>query len=199
MNYILTCPFWITVYEWQTLIAGVLAVIAALLTIRATNEAASLEISAAQEQTAASLKQTEVTLDLDRRRTAREGYAFHAMLSASMASILEDATKSRELFAKEPHGGVDSRSTYPARQKVKKMAFEELRNACIRFGGELTAPLLRLEKEIDFFAAQWIPLGSAGDNIINQCISKNTFRRHSAGMVSGRRNVFYLGSFADCA
>jgi hypothetical protein len=44
------------------------------------------------------------------------------------------------------------------------MAFEELRSACIRFGGQLTAHLLRLEKEIDFFAAQWIPVPTAGDH-----------------------------------
>jgi hypothetical protein len=48
-------------YNWQTLIAGVLAVLAAWRTIRATVESAALEVKASQEQTAVAQKQTETT------------------------------------------------------------------------------------------------------------------------------------------
>jgi hypothetical protein len=53
-------------YNWQTLIAGVLAVLAAWRTIRATVESANREVDAAQ-------RQIETTIRLERLRAAREG------------------------------------------------------------------------------------------------------------------------------
>ena len=42
------CQF---VYQWQTLIAGVFALIAACFTVWATNKAANRQVKAAQDQT----------------------------------------------------------------------------------------------------------------------------------------------------
>src|SRR5208337_4273249 len=70
-------------YDWQTLIAGVLAGVLALLvawrTIRATIRSANREIAASRAQTAIAQKQIETTLRLEPLRAAREGFAFHAM------------------------------------------------------------------------------------------------------------------------
>ena len=54
-------------YDWQTLIAGVLAVLAAWRTIRATTELANREVKASQDQTAVAQKQIETTLQLERQ------------------------------------------------------------------------------------------------------------------------------------
>jgi hypothetical protein len=70
------------IYDWQTLIAGLLAVAAGVGTIVATIKSANREIAAAQEQTKAAQRQTAVTRELERRRIAREGYAFHTMLAS---------------------------------------------------------------------------------------------------------------------
>jgi hypothetical protein len=70
-------------YNWQTLIAGLLAVGAAWRTIRATTESADREVKASQEQTAVARKQIETTVQLEGRRDAGEALAFHAMLAAA--------------------------------------------------------------------------------------------------------------------
>jgi hypothetical protein len=48
-------------YDWQTLIAGVLAVLAAWRTIRATTQSADREVKASKEQTAVAQKQIEAS------------------------------------------------------------------------------------------------------------------------------------------
>jgi hypothetical protein len=58
--------------HWQTLIAGVLAVLAAWRTIRATVESANREVKASQEQTAVAQKQIETAVRLERERVASE-------------------------------------------------------------------------------------------------------------------------------
>ena len=48
-----------------------------------------------------------------------------------------------------------SQEAFAVRQSITKGAFPELRAACIRLGGPLTADFLDLEREIDSFAGQW--------------------------------------------
>lgn len=68
----------------------------------------------------------------------------------------------------------------------KQAAFAELRAAFLRFCGARTAQFLRLDKEIENFAAQWItpPMGPIGVNaeqlgrIEEQAIE---LRDHAAG------------------
>jgi hypothetical protein len=146
-------PLWQFIDHWQTLLAGLLALVAGLGAVVATIKSANREITAAQAQ-------TKVTLEIERRRLAREGYAFHAMLEAAMSSVIEDATEARKMFAGPPPTG-SSTTAYDVRQRVKRVGFAELRGAFLRFGGTLTAPFLHLDKEIDHFAAQWINVPSA--------------------------------------
>jgi hypothetical protein len=141
-------------YDWQTLIAGALAVLAALRTIRATVRSADREIKASQEQTAVAQKQIETTIRLERRRAASEGYAFHAMLEAAMGRVLAEATEAESIFASANQQSVSSTTAYEARQSLTKSAFDELRSACVEHGGNLTAKFLDLEGEIDKFK-QW--------------------------------------------
>jgi hypothetical protein len=154
---------WKGLYDWQTLITGILALIAAFGTIWATIVAANREIAAAQEQTRVAQEQIAVTLRVERQRIARESYAFFAMLEAAMGAVVEDIEAAGEIFAAETQRIGESTRAYEARQRVKKTAFAELRSACLRFGGQLTTPFLCLDKAIDDFAAEWITVPSAGE------------------------------------
>lgn len=169
-------PLWQFVDYWQTLIAalvaGGLALLAGGLTVcgtlraakrqvKAVNDAADRQITAAQEQTAAAQHQTEVMRDIERRRIAREGYAFYAMLEAAMEAVIEDVNAAREL-AKRPRSvsASDRRvspEAYEERQRVKRAGFAELRGAFLLFGGTFTKLFLQLDKEIEDFAAQCGP------------------------------------------
>ena len=181
-------PFWQLVDHWQTLLTGVFALAAGGLTIWATIKSANRQIAAAQGQTKAAQHQTAVTRELERRRIAREGYAFHAMLEAAMGAVIEDVQAARRL-------GQGAAQAYATRQRVKRAGFNELRNAFLRFGGPRTYQFLQLDKEIENFAGQFmtgvnptsgsqtfigIPDGIAEqlDRIEQQA---NQLRQHAAG------------------
>jgi hypothetical protein len=87
---------WLDLFDhWQTLAAGLLAVVAALGTIFVTISSANREVAASQAQTAVAQTQIETTLRLDKRRAAREGFAFHAMLAATMTRVLDESKPKR--------------------------------------------------------------------------------------------------------
>jgi hypothetical protein len=132
---------WLDLFDhWQTLIAGLLAVLAAWRTIRATTKSADREVAASQAQTAVAQKQIATTLRLDRQRVAREVYAFHATIWAAMEHVRLEASEAESIF--------------PARRGFSKRAFPELRAACVRCGGLITRDLLELERDLDIFASQ---------------------------------------------
>jgi hypothetical protein len=90
-------------YDWQTVIAGVLALLAAFGTIVATMIIARRQIAASREeadrvidatraQTSVTAAQTETTVRLQRMRDAGEARAFRAMLEAAMTRVLAEAT-----------------------------------------------------------------------------------------------------------
>jgi hypothetical protein len=150
-------------YDWQTLIAGILAVFAAVGTIWTTISSANREIAASQAQTAVAQKQIETTVDLERMRDASEALAFHVMLEAAMRRVLDEADWAKGAY---PHivgqaqgASIDAQGAsvdaFTVRQCITKGAFAELRAACVRQGGPLTGEFLYLEGEIDNFAAQW--------------------------------------------
>jgi hypothetical protein len=167
-------PFWQFIDHWQTLIAGALALFAGVVTvwgtlraanrqvkaandaadreIKATTDATNRQITAAHEQTAAAQHQTAVTRELERRRIAREGYAFHVMPEAAMSAVIGDVDVARKLPV--PRSEAPMREAYVIRQRVKRAGFIELRHAFLRFGGTRTAEFLQLDKEIEDFAAQ---------------------------------------------
>jgi hypothetical protein len=143
-------------YDWQTLIAGVLAVGAAAVTIWATIWSASREVAASQAQTAVAWKQIETTFNLEQMRNASETLAFHGMLAAAMARVLAEAAWARKTYpdvlTRKEGRSVDA---FVVRQFIiTKGAFAELRAACVRRGGDLTVDFLDLEREIDSFASQ---------------------------------------------
>jgi hypothetical protein len=155
-------------YDWQTLIAGVLAggfaVLAAIGTIwvtrstarrqiEAAREQADRMVRAAREQTAVAQQQIATTLRLDRRRAASEGYAFHAMFNAAMSRVLTEAAEANDIF--KVAGSTVSREAYDARTHFTKTGFDELRGACVRYGGLTTADFLELEIKIDDFASHY--------------------------------------------
>ena len=90
-------PLWQFVDHWQTLIAGLLAVAAGAGTIWVTIKSATREVTAAQDQTKAAQQQSAAMREIERRRLAREGCAFHAMLEAAMGAVIEDVGAARKL------------------------------------------------------------------------------------------------------
>jgi hypothetical protein len=135
--------------HWQTLVAGLVAIVAAVLTIWATLRSTSREIAASQ-------KQIDTTLLLERRRIASEDYAFHAMLEAAMERVLAEAAWARRTYPgvfRQTQGATADAFVVRA-NVITKGAFAELRAACVRQGGRLTGEFLDLEREIDSFASQ---------------------------------------------
>jgi hypothetical protein len=172
-------------YNWQTLIAGLLALGAAVWTIKATRSTAKEQIDASQKdadrviaatraQTEATFKQTDATVTLDQLHDASEALAFHVMLEAAMARVLAEADWARKTYPQlmTPQATLEamgagqeagsSPDAFAARQCITKGAFVELRAACVRRGGDLTGAFLDLEREIDRFAAQWALRGRFG-------------------------------------
>ena len=154
-------------YDWQTLIAGVLALLAGFGTVAATMIIARRQIAASREeadrviaatraQTEATFKQTEATVRLEDLRKASEALAFHAMLEAAMARVLAEAAWARKTYPRTFTQTTNDPSVeaYAVRQCITKGAFAELRAACVRHGASLTGEFLELEREIDSFASQ---------------------------------------------
>ncbi len=128
--------------HWQTLIAGVFALVAAFITIRSTRRYANKQIAAIREQT--STNYLERTSD-----------AFQAMLKAAMERVLAEAAGAKKAYPQilTQETGV-SLAALAVRNCITKGAFAELRAACIRRASPLTGEFLDLEREIDSFALQ---------------------------------------------
>jgi hypothetical protein len=158
--------FWDWLDHWQTLIAGVFALVAAFGTIvvtrrlanrqiTASREEADRVIAATREQISVTAEQTATTIRLEPMHDTSEARAFRAMLEAAMARVLAEAAWARktypDTFTETSDVSVDA---HAVRQCITKGAFAELRAACIRQGGPLTGEFLDLEREIDSFASQ---------------------------------------------
>ena len=152
--------------HWQTLVAGILALLAAFVTVVATNiiarrqiaasrEEADRVIAVAHEQTWVTAEQTRTTERLQKMRDASEAKAFRAMLEAAMARVLDEAAWAKKIYPQlltQTAGA--SVEALIVRQCITKGAFAELRAACVRQGSPLTSYFLDLEREIDSFAGQ---------------------------------------------
>jgi hypothetical protein len=93
---------WQFIDHWQTLIAGLLALAAGVITVVATMKSANREIAVAQEQTKAAQHQTEVMRENERRGIAREGYAFHDA-RGGLEGCHRRRRSGTELAASEPY------------------------------------------------------------------------------------------------
>jgi hypothetical protein len=91
---------------------------------------------------------------MERRRLAREGYAFHVMLEAAMGAVIEDVGAARELPPRQQ--GTYTAEAYAVGQRVKRAGFAELRTAFVRFGERHTSEFLQLDKEIEDFAGRFM-------------------------------------------
>ena len=135
--------------HWQTIIAGVLALVAAWLTIRETKRSADREIEASKAQTAVAQKQIDTTVHLEQERVLNEDRAFRGMLAAAMTRVLAEAASARKTyptaFVQTDEVTVEAGAV---RQCITKGAFAELRAACLRQGSPLTWDFLDLEREI---------------------------------------------------
>jgi hypothetical protein len=144
-------------YDWQTLIAGLIAGVLALLaagaTVWSTIKSADRQIKAAQGQIKAARDQTAVLRDIEDRRLASEGFAFHSMLEAAMERVIEDAQAANAMRWRGTTAP-ELLQAYEARRHIKRTGFVELRSGLLRFGGELTTLFLRLDGEIENFSAQ---------------------------------------------
>src|ERR1700722_17154454 len=101
-NWIQHCKVAQFLYDWQTIIAGVLALLAAIITIWETRRIADRQIATSGEDAkkviAATREQTETTVRLERERVTEEAKAFHFLLEAAMARVLADANAAKEDF-----------------------------------------------------------------------------------------------------
>jgi hypothetical protein len=159
---------WLDLFDhWQTVIAGVLALVAAFGTvaatmiianrqIRASREDADRVIDATREQTSVTAEQTATTVRLERMRDEGEALAFRAMLEAAMARVFAEAAWARKAYPHILTQKEDSSVTaFAVRNCITKAAFAELRAACVRQRSPLTFDFLDLEREIDNFASRW--------------------------------------------
>jgi hypothetical protein len=85
-------------YDWQTVIAGVLALVAAWLTIRATKRSAEREIETSQAQTAVAQKQIETTVSLERERVSSEVDALRKSLAVEIRQYIDILITTREIL-----------------------------------------------------------------------------------------------------
>jgi hypothetical protein len=97
-NWIQHCKVAQFLYDWQTLIAGILAVLAAVGTIRATISSANREIEASQAQTAVAQKQIETTVRLERERVSSEVDALRKSLAVEIRQYIDILFKTREIL-----------------------------------------------------------------------------------------------------
>ena len=150
--------------DWGSVIGGSLALARRRGDCLGHHEIGEPRDSGSARATKVAQRQTAVTREIERRRIAREGYAFYAMLEAAMAAVIEDVGAAQNL----PPPSATSRNRYSAeaytvRQCVKRVGFTELRD---RFSSlrraAVPAQFLQIDKEIEDFAGQWIaPVTSA--------------------------------------
>ena len=120
-------------YDWQTLAAGLFALLAAVGTIRETRSTARKQIDASGEDarkviaathdlTEATFKQSEATIHLEQQRKASEALAFHAMLKAAMARVLAEAALAQRGLSAAFYEGEHRRSQLHHQGRVRGTA-----------------------------------------------------------------------------
>ena len=89
-------------YDWQTFIAGVFALLAAFGTVVVTMIIANKRVTASRKEAdkviAATLEQTETTVRLERMRDEDEAHAFRVMLEAAMTRVLAETAWARSVY-----------------------------------------------------------------------------------------------------
>lgn len=149
---------WLLLYDWQTLIAGFLAIVAAVGTIWATVHSANREIEATNRQISTAQKQIDIALRLERRRVAYASHAFPTALKSAVGAVIDNVAECRKAIPSPPSH--DSLALYRARQRLPCPLFQDLRPACIRLGSDLTDMFLCLDQGSIAFAVARVPAPS---------------------------------------
>jgi hypothetical protein len=143
------------VYDWQTSIAGILALAGGVLAYRAgvrqakeTRDAADRQILALQEQNA-DLKRAE------QRRLAQESLNAARVLYASMGSVAGVISSVRSALIDNPDGLINEQAANTLRSMIEKYNFDYLREKVGNFDNEgLVIGFQVLERSIDQLRAQ---------------------------------------------
>lgn len=157
--YQVTSPFWQMVDHWQTLITGIMAVLAAAATIYFTREFAQWQVEAAKAQ-------IKTVVEIERAKSIGERSAFLTMLAAAMETVIRDVDAARGIISPALGPG-ESVAGYVARQRIKKTAFADIRAALVGIADQSTAAFLKLDNAIDDFSSQWQEFqGTAGNKLL---------------------------------
>lgn len=143
------------VYDWQTSIAGILALAGGVLAYRAgvrqakeTRDAADRQILALQEQNA-DLKRAE------QRRLAQESLNAARVLYASMGSVAGVISSVRSALIDNPDGLINEQAANTLRSMIEKYNFDYLREKVGNFDNEgLVIGFQVLERSIAQLRAQ---------------------------------------------
>jgi len=139
---------WKLFYDWQTIAAGILAIVAALIGGFFVYWVGVKQIRALQEQNA-DLKRAE------QRRLARETLSTARMLDASLQVIAENIEGAREWSGAQPRSGhVDQEMANSVRQTLGEHRLSYLRDKMGILDPEIAVPLIRLEATLDRFRAE---------------------------------------------
>jgi hypothetical protein len=146
-------------YDWQTMIAGVLAIVGGWLAYRAgirqanaTRSSAEGQIEAIREQTAAAKQQAADLKLAEQRRLARERLAVAGLLYTALGVVVGQIEGARSMFSVPADGLVDEGGLI--RRQVGKPGFAYLWERIGVFEGEIVAGFLNLEIAVDRMQAE---------------------------------------------
>jgi hypothetical protein len=165
--YSVTTYCWQVVDHWQTLIAGILAVIAAVGAITATMIAANREIAAAQQQTKAARDQIAAEDLREERRSASDALNFFQALDAVIGIVEADVDAARKLIPENLDKTSYSRPAYIARKRIKMTAFKDISGAILRNDSAQSTQFLSLYNKIEEYASQtYEELGVSASSVL---------------------------------
>jgi hypothetical protein len=149
MPYTVTSCFWQVVDHWQTLIAGVFALLGGGVAYIGALQAARRQVKAVNAQTSAVERQNEALKRADRHRIARERLDVARLLDASLEVIASNIARVRAFYGGPPNGHIDEPLANSIRQGIGKPGFKSLRERIGVLDREIAVTFLTLEAEID--------------------------------------------------
>jgi len=137
-------------YDWQTLVAGFVAIGGGWLAYFAGVK----QVRAIRAQTAVLRQQNDDLKRAEQRRLARDSLIAARMLDASLEVVARDIENARSTFGGPRDGYVDEPTANLARQAVGKPGFAYLWEKVGILDREIAVPFLELEASIDRMRAQ---------------------------------------------
>jgi hypothetical protein len=172
---------WKQIYDWQTLSAGGIAIIAAGIAYCVGHG----QIQAIANQTAALEKQTADLRRAEQQRLARENSTIARVLYASMGLVATDTATANSRFSFQPDSPVlDEQFANSIRDAVGKYSFNYLREKVGNFDREdIMVAFLVLEANIDKLRAEAGPIhaGPLKERLNALLEQAKTLQTHAAG------------------